>query len=311
MVLEGICRNARRRPVDVVFELDVNRGLFQAGIVVGYGMGRVVPKDDIVFEVERNVFLDARMLDHVRFGEREYVVAERVVLAVMLVDGSRLDTVDDVRLEEEVRRAFVRVKAPAAATRVVVAPDVVDFVSDDEGVLVVAERVDAAHVVENAVSDMVDAVVEDFDVAVGGFLVAPRPAGRYARVAVVADIVVGNGDVRGVADPNADACREEVSAVADDVVVDKSVVRELRFFRLRRPYRLADVKAARAAVFNQVADEFEVAASVFDPDHVAAGMRHAAGFECEIFRPRAEDRRRRDRCRLSVFDAVGDVVGRV
>ena len=84
-----------------------------------------------------------------------------------------------------------------------------------------AEGVDATHVGEHALAEVVD-VVEGDPVVVGAALgVAPAPADRDAGVIKIIDIVVLDRALRGMADPHADRRGVEAAAVGDRAVGDR------------------------------------------------------------------------------------------
>ena len=143
-------------------------------------------------------------------------------------DAHTLAVVDEIEGLFDFGAAFVGVKAPSACAVVVVGIDVVDMVVGDGRAVGSAERIDAAHVGEDALADIMDVVVVDVVAMGDGVAVAPCPSHGDARVEEIADLVVCQRVVAGVADPDAVGAVMEAAAVGDDAVVDGDEIRHLR-----------------------------------------------------------------------------------
>ncbi len=158
-----------------------------------------------------------RGLDLLFLAVGQDVVPQHVLLAVVLVEAAGLGAVDEVVLEENAGAAFVGIHSPAA---VGIGIDVVEDVVADDGAFGGAERVDAAHVAQQAPAEVMD-VIEGERVPFGQALaVAPRPAGGDAGVEEVGDFVVRDAVVAALPDPHAHGAGKDPAAVQHDVVVD-------------------------------------------------------------------------------------------
>src|SRR5436189_3004839 len=94
----------------------------------------------------------------VLLAEGENVVSEDVVAAVVLVKRRALAAVDNVVFHYDSGAALVGVKTPAAVT---VRVDVMDEIVSDNRTLLNAQRIDGAHIAENALPNVVEMVELD------------------------------------------------------------------------------------------------------------------------------------------------------
>jgi hypothetical protein len=213
-------------------------------VAPGAGQGRArLPHDDVALEADGLVRFGTGD-DHLALAAVDQdVIADDVLLAVVLMEAAVLGVVDEVVLEENAGGALVGVQPPAA---IGIGVDVVEDVARDDRPLGRPERVNAAHVAEEAPAEVVDAIVREEVSLAGGLAVAPAPAGGDAAVEQVGDLVVGDPVVAALAHPDADRAGENVTAVPNDVVVDDVPTRRLR--RRLRQARLADAHAAGAEV---------------------------------------------------------------
>ena len=209
-----------------------------------------VPKDDVALEREGKMVFGAGALHLGRGRIREDVVLNQVVLAVVLVEAAGLGVVHDVVFRHNVRRALVEVDPPAAIGG---RQDVVNEVVRQAGAVLVAQRVDAAHVAEQAAPDVVDVVVFDDVVLRQGVAVAPGPADGDARVIQVMDVVVDDAVAGTLPDPDADGGRMDRAAVVNAAVLHDVPLGDV--VRVLADARLADLDAARAQVVQVAADD--------------------------------------------------------
>src|SRR5437667_3173540 len=108
--------------------------------------------NNVVREDKGNVFFLARSRDLVLRAESEDIVANVIPAAIVLVEPGAFATVNHVVLQHDVGAAFVRVKSPAAVgMRVHLMNQVVANYSP----LLNAKRIDAAHVAEHTLADVV------------------------------------------------------------------------------------------------------------------------------------------------------------
>ena len=111
-----------------------------------------------------------------------------------------------------------------------------------------AERVNSAHVTEDASAQVVN-VIEINPVSLGeAVAVAPRPPDRHARVAETANVVVRDLIVPALTDPHADGAHVNVTPTLDDVIVHHHMTRALGFVGSDSPF--ADPHPARAEVMD-------------------------------------------------------------
>src|SRR5579875_1672885 len=148
--------------------------------------------------------------------EGKNVVDHTVIGAVMLVQAARLRVVYNIVLGKNIAGALIKVDSPTAISE---GTDVVQEVVFENRSRRDAQQVDAAHIGEQALADVFDAVVLD-EVVVGKALpVAPRPAHRDARVVEVTDGVVEKAIIGGLADPYAGSRRMEAPSIGDKAVL--------------------------------------------------------------------------------------------
>ena len=150
----------------------------------------------------------------------------------------------------------------------------------DRGAFGRPERVDAAHVAQEAFAEVVQVV--PFDAVALGVAgrVAPAPADRDGGVEEVRDLVVRDLVVGRAADPHAHGAREEQSAVADDVVVHAMMAGVV--LRLRLVVERADLHAARAEVRDEAFLYGDFAGAASEREPVAADVRELAADEGDL-----------------------------
>ena len=234
----------------------------------------VVPVDDVMVEEETAVVFDAAADDLVVEAEGQDVVVEVVVAAVMLMDAAELHMVDEIEGLFDFGAAFVSVEAPSACSVVVIGIDVVDMVVGDGRAVGATERIDAAHVGEDALADVMDVVVVDMVAMGDGVAVAPCPAHGDARVEEIADLVVRQRVVAGVADPDAVGAVVEAATVGDDAIVDSDEIRHLRM--VFRNGGCADFDAATAQIMDMAVRHGDAMAAEPPPEaHDAYGTDFA------------------------------------
>ena len=227
-----------------------------------------------------------RGLDLLLLALGEDVVPQHVLLAVVLVEAAGLGAVDEVVLEEDARAAFIGIHAPAA---VGIGIDVVEDVVADHGAFGGAERIDAAHVAQQAPAQVMD-VVEGERVPFGqALVVAPRPAGGNAGVEEVGDFVVRDRVVAALPDPHAHGTGENPPAVAQDVVVDFDVPGPLRF--VADDPRLADPHGPGPEIVDIAMPQGAIAAGVPEPDRVDADVADLAVLDRHVPGGVGHDRR--------------------
>ena len=157
-----------------------------------------------------------------------------------------------------------------------------DVVADDRP-LRRAERVDTSHVTEHGPADVVHVVVGErvpLGQAVG---ITPAPADGQARVIQIGDVVVRDGVVTAVADPDTDGAGEEVPAAADDVVVHSDVVGPLR--GVVPHARFADADAPGTEIVDVASLQGAVLTALAEPHAVAPDVAELAIFDRDV--PRA------------------------
>ena len=121
-----------------------------------------------------------------------------------------ISVVADIPFYQQVACTFIRVDCPPA---VVVHSDVMDQIISEHCAGLFAERIDSAHIVQEPGSEMMDMVLGDQIVTSCIRAVAPDPAGRYAAVFQVMDMIVDDVIRVGVDEDNADGAGEHLAAV--------------------------------------------------------------------------------------------------
>ena len=202
--------------------------------------------------------------------------------------------IDDVLFGQDVRGALVEINSPAA---IFDAGRVVEEVVADDRALLLAQRVDAAHVVQEGFvavglePDVVHVVVLD-DVAPRRRLhVAPRPADGDSAVPETVNVVVGDEVAGRLADPQGDATGEETAAVGDRAVGELVAAGSVVVGVANRT--LADLHPAGAQVGEGAAREAVLLAAAGKLDAVRADVRELAGVQCRTARPGPKPNRSR------------------
>src|SRR5438132_13340420 len=101
-------RLAIRSPIEIVIEEEFFIPPLRAQQWAGF------PIDDVVLECERPMRLHARSLNLLLFGEREDVIADNVLLAVMLMESAGLRVVNDIVLRGHSARPLIEINSPPA-----------------------------------------------------------------------------------------------------------------------------------------------------------------------------------------------------
>ena len=203
-------------PVEVVAQVDFGSGspASSAEEVAS------VKEDDVVFEGEGAMWFGAAEGDLSFFAVGEDIVSDDVVPAVVLMEGSVADPVDEVVLEKDSGAALVGVKAPSTIAG---GENIVDMVVPDDRSFGLPKGVNSTHVAEDAVADVMEVVV--FDTVAFGIAgpVSPNPAGGDSGVVKVGDIAVANDVVAAASDPDADGTGGLAASAVDDAIVDGDV----------------------------------------------------------------------------------------
>jgi len=177
--------------------------------------GSLVVDDDVAGEAEGAMGFVAGAHDLMTLVEGEQVVPDDVVAAVMLVESGVGAADGDIVFEQDAGAAFIGVEAPTAVT---VTLDVLEEIVMDVGAGLGAEGVDAAHVAEAALSDVLDPVVGDLIGAACGVAIAPVPSDRDAGVVEVGDVVVEDAIGGAVEDEDADRRCEDPTQMQEGIV---------------------------------------------------------------------------------------------
>ena len=191
--------------------------------------------------------------------EGQHVVPHDVVAAVMLVEGTVFNPIDDVVFHQDIGTPFVGVESPTAVR---IRDDVVDPVPAKHRARRKAQAIDAAHVAELSPAEMVNVVVLDQVVMGRRRGISPTPADRNPRIEEVANLVVTDRISRASADPHTHAGVIHLAAVVDEAV-EHFVTIGLEPLIVRHTC-LAYPHAACTQV---------VYAALFDPVLLAAGLQ--------------------------------------
>src|SRR2546425_2685376 len=206
--------------------------------------------DNIVRKDKGEVLLVARAHELVFRAEGENVVANDIFATVMLVKAGALAPVNHVVFEQDVGASFVGVKSPAAIR---VRPHVMNqIVAQDRSVLN-SQCVNAAHVAEHALADVVKVIELDDVVVAGRFLITPIPSHGNGRVIKVVNMIVRDSILTALKNDQTDRGRINTAELVQVVVAnDMAAVHFKRVLALRR---LADANAARAYVVNFIPND--------------------------------------------------------
>ena len=151
----------------------------------------------------------------------ENVVANDVVFAVMLMERAVHGVIDEVVFHQKPFRAFVWIQPPAA---VGIRLDIVNDVVADASSCLRTERVNAAHVGQRALPDVMNPVEFNF-ISKRHAGVTPMPADRYAGVVQVGNFAMRNRVIfRIVSNPNANGGRMKTPCFGNQAVVDNVVL---------------------------------------------------------------------------------------
>jgi hypothetical protein len=202
----------------------------------------------------------------------DQVVPHPVVASVMLVETRVGAAVHDVVLHHDPGAAFVGVERPSA---VAIAADVVEQVVPHDCPRLRAQGVDAAHVAEQPLADVVGVVELDDVVVARRRGVAPVPADRDRGVEEVVETVVRDVVRGAVEDEDPAGGREDPAQGVQVVVLDPVGVAGLRRDRpgfrgvLGRKRGRANTDAAGAKFLEPVGADAPVPAADADPEAVA------------------------------------------
>ena len=154
-----------------------------------------------------------------------------------------------------------------------------DMVVADGRAFRIAERIDATHVAQHALPDVMDVVEFNLVADADRRRVAPCPADGYACVEQIAYVVVRHDVVATVSNPHADGAVVDASATLDDAVVN-GLLADGQFFRRHSHAPTdADFHTARAHVMYPALLQAVVITAVVEMDAVDANGADLALFE--------------------------------
>src|SRR2546425_6214791 len=240
--------------------------------------------DNIVRKDKGEVLLLARAHELVFRSEGENVVANDIFAAVMLVKAGALAPVNHVVFEHDVRASFVGVKSPATVR---VRPHVMNQIVAQDRSLLNSQRVNAAHVAEHALADVVKVIELDDVVPAGRFLIAPIPSHGNRRVIKVVNMIVRDPILTALKNDQTDGGRINTAELMKMVVVDDMAV--AHFKRVLALRRLADANAARANVVNFIRDDVATLATFSQLEGVSTEMSKDAIFYHAVHRAFSQD----------------------
>src|SRR2546425_434660 len=240
--------------------------------------------DNIVRKDKGEVFLLARAHELVFRAECVNVVANDIFPTVMLVKAGALAPVNYVVFEHDVRARFVGVKAPAA---IGVRPHVMNQVVAQDRSHLNSQRVNAAHVAEHALADVVKVIELDDIVVAGRFPIAPIPSHGNGGVIKVVNVIVRDPILTALKNNETDGWRINTAELMKMVVVDDMAV--AHFKRVLALRRLADANAARANVVNFIRDDVATLATFAQLQGVSAEMSKDAMFNQTVHRAFSQD----------------------
>src|SRR5437899_3296135 len=107
--------------------------------------GAGIEINDVGFEAEAEVRLDARVLELMVARKGKHVVPNHVRLPVVLVEASVRRAINYVALSQNPTGSFIEIDSPTAITR---CRNIMPEVVDNPGARLFAQCVDAAHVAQ-------------------------------------------------------------------------------------------------------------------------------------------------------------------
>src|SRR5437773_1730231 len=238
----------------------------------------------IVRKDKGEVLLLARAHELVFGSEGENVVANDIFATVMLVEAGALAPVNHVVFEQDVGAPFVGVKSPAA---VGVRLHVMDQIVAQDRSLLNSQRVNAAHVAEHTLADVVKVIELDDVVVAGRFLIAPIPSHGNGRIIKVVNMIVRDPILTALKNDQTDGGRINTAELMKMVVVDDMAV--AHFKRVLALRRLADANAARANVVNFVPTYPTTLATLSQLQGVSTEMSKDAIFNHTVHRAFNQD----------------------
>ena len=156
----------------------------------------------------------------------------------------------------------------------------VDEVVAHRGAFGGAERVDATHVAQQPLAEVVEVVPFDLVTLGRARGVAPAPADGDRRVEEIRDLVMRHLIVRGRADPDADRTREDHPAITDDIVMNPIMARVV--LRLGLVVQRAHLHAAGAEVADEAFLDGHLATPLAEREAVAADMGELTAGERDL-----------------------------
>src|SRR5438445_5922709 len=206
--------------------------------------------DNVVGEYEGDVLLFPRAHELMFLAESKDVVANDIFAAVMLVEACAFAAINHVVLQHDAGAPFVRVESPAA---VGIGLHIVNQVVAQNGSLLDAQRVNAAHIAQHTLADVVEMIEFDEVVAAGRFLIAPVPADGDGTVEKVVNVIVRDAILAALKNDDAHRRREDASEFMQVIVGDDMTV--VRCKRVLPPGSFADANPPRSVVVDLVRDD--------------------------------------------------------
>src|SRR2546427_6170346 len=272
-------RNARASvPIDIVVH-DIT--------VVLPGAAQERPRieiNNIVRKDKGEVLLLARAHELVFRAVGENVVANDIFSTVMLVKTGAFAPVNHVVFKKDVCAPFVGVESPPT---IGVRPHVMNQIVAQDRSFLNSQCVNAAHVAEHALADVVKVIKLDNVVVAGSFLIAPVPSYGNRCVIKVMNMIVRDSILTALKNDQTDGGRINTAELVQVVVAnDVAVVRFKRVLALRR---LADADAARAYVVNSIPNDPATLATLSQFQGVSTEMRKDGIFNHTVHRAFSQD----------------------
>ena len=143
------------------------------------------------------------------FAEGQNIIAYDVFFAVMLMKTPVANVVDQIILKQNPSTTFVRIQSPATVAGRI---DIVDHIVADGRAFRGSQRIDAAHVAENAVANVMQVIELDLVAFSPAFAISPAPPDRHGGIEKVRNIAMRNGVIRTVPNPHTNSARHNAAA---------------------------------------------------------------------------------------------------
>ena len=216
----------------------------------------------------------------VLFAIRGNVVTDNILTSIMLMKTFPGTIVANVVFDNDMRGSLIGVNSPPA----------IETTADIENQIVVnpssrlnAECVNAAHVTQHLLADVMQKIEADPVLARFGFTISPYPAAGDRGIVKIMDMIVFHQTVAGMPEQNPHCTQEIGSAVVNMIVRHGNMMNRLFRFVLNRRTAGYD-NPPSPEIGKVVIGKFYRGRTGSNTDTVPVGMFDFAVFKCTVFR---------------------------